>query len=187
MKGRELFGNVVYISGPGQPQFLSVEGALNIHVDTTEEMSSAVHDHIAPHSILFMTAAPADYRPAKTRGHKIKKESTSSLEIKFVPTIDILMSISSLYLENFYKVGFAAETDNILENAISKMMRKNLDFICANKVNRDQIGFGNHSNTLMVIDREKNITQLGPCEKEILAEELLVFITKNVAAKGTSM
>ena len=185
VKGREIFGKVIYISGPGDPAFLNVEGAVNVRVDTTSEMAEAVQDHIGPNSILFMTAAPADYRPARILDSKIKKESTSSLDIKLLPTIDILMSISSVYHENFYRVGFAAETDNIMENAVSKMLRKNLDFICANAVNKDQIGFGNHSNTLMVIDRDKNIMQIGPSEKEKLAEDLLEYILQKLINKLT--
>ncbi|MDH5656572.1 MAG: phosphopantothenoylcysteine decarboxylase [Spirochaetia bacterium] len=178
--GKKKFHQVIYISGPGHPSFQNVDGAQNLPVESTEEMAEAVHQNIGSKSILFMTAAPADYRPARTEEHKIKKENKAALEIKLVPTTDILMSISGVFYENFYRVGFAAETDNIIENAITKMVRKNLDFICANTVNKEQIGFGDHANTLTVIDRKKNKKQIGPAVKEKLAEELLSMIINHL-------
>jgi len=180
MKGRKIFGKVVYITGPGHPSFKSVDGAENIPVDSTVDMAKAVQKHVGPNTLLFMTAAPADYKPAHPSEHKIKKENISALEIHLEPTIDILMSISALKFENFYKVGFAAETDNIIENAVSKMIRKNLDFVCANSVNKDLIGFGDHSNTLTVINRNKDIKQIGPSEKDVLADDLLGYIVKEL-------
>lgn len=170
------FSEVVYIAGATQERYKSVPGARTLPVETTEEMAAAVEAEIGPETLLFMAAAPSDFRIAHPSNHKIKKEKPESFTLELAPNPDILVQIRDRKFENFYRVGFAAETDNLIENAREKLKRKNLDFICANSVDRSRKGFGENENRLIVIDRSLKQKEIGPLEKEALATALFQWI-----------
>lgn len=179
--GLDKFGEVVLISGPGSAECRTIDGATNVAVETTAEMTSAVRDHICDRSVLIMSAAPADYTPATPRPQKVKKQAGEPYTLTLMPTTDILKSIIPLAADwpNFYRVGFAAETNNVEEYAWRKMKEKDLDFICANQVYRSEAGFGDNPNTLTVFNRSGEIAKIGPAEKDDLAARLLThFIAK---------
>ena len=183
------FREVVLISGPGEENFRSVEGARNILVDSTAEMTSAVRDVIDDFSLLIMSAAPADYTPAKPAEQKIKKTAGEGYTLTLRPTTDILRSLIPMARNwpNFYRVGFAAETKNVEEYAMGKLREKELDFICANKVHKEDAGFGDHPNTLLVMDRSGESTKIGPASKDALAVLLLDYIVAKIPEKNRAL
>lgn len=173
--GKRLkFQKVVLISGLSLEQYRRLEGVENINVETTADLCQAVRESLVNRTLLIMAAAPVDFRPLQENPAKIKK-SGKSLTIELQPTTDILKDIEPLVrsLESCHTVGFAAETDHILENAGEKLQRKNLDFICANEVFRTTKGFGENQNSWSLLNRKGDCVLLGPAAKEQLAEKLL--------------
>lgn len=180
--GRTMFRETSYISGPGKEEYRTVKGATNIHVETTAEMAKEVFHSISDYTILFMAAAPADFTPVRHSTIKIKKRYRRSLNVKLKPTTDILLSAGTKYthLDHFYKVGFAAETDNVLEHALEKVKRKKCDYVCANIVFKEDKGFGEHENSLMIVDKKGITMTIGPFNKDVLAGKLLDFIVRSI-------
>ena len=189
---KKQFQKIIYICGPVHPPYHRVEGAINISVETTEEMHDAVHNSLEDSCLLFMTAAPADfYYPAYSES-KIKKSEffrseKSKISLKLEPTVDILKSIipRTPHLSNFYRIGFSAETHNILERSLQKLKSKELDLICANQVYQDFTGFGDNPNTIFLLDRNGKQNTIGPCGKEELAELLLEYTTAHLLVRET--
>ena len=135
---------VIIVSGPvaiDPPAGCEVE-----RVTTTDEMYRAVLERLSEASIVIMAAAVADYRPAIAHESKIKKDS-GALTLDLEPTVDILTEIGRLKGDRVL-VGFAAETEDLVENAQTKLRRKNCDFIVANPVGAAAEGAG--------IDSEEN-------------------------------
>ncbi len=183
------FREVIFISGPGTEEYRTVEGASNVLVDTTAEMTSAVRDHVGDNCLLIMSAAPADYTPQESVDHKIKKKSGEPYTLTLAPTTDILKSLIPLAAgwPAFFRVGFAAETRNIEEYARKKLVEKDLDFICANQVYKSETGFGEHPNTLLVIDKAGETVKIGPATKDDLAVRLLDHIVAKIPAKNRAV
>lgn len=124
---RDEGAQVVLISGPvARPPLAAVE---MIMVETAHEMHDAIHATVADADLLLMNAAVADYRPAQAATHKLKKDQ-SQLVLALERTTDILQSLVNV--ERPLKVGFAAETDDLLRYAVDKLRRKHLDLIVAN-------------------------------------------------------
>src|SRR5947209_9199141 len=119
-------------------------------------MRAAVAREVESSSIFIAAAAVADYRPASRADNKIKK-SESALTITLEPTPDILAEVSSMRGDGLIVVGFAAETNNVVENARDKLLRKNLDAVVANDLTQDGAGFDSETNiiTLLARDREQ--------------------------------
>ncbi|MCE9598649.1 MAG: phosphopantothenoylcysteine decarboxylase [Spirochaetia bacterium] len=176
--GLGKFGKIVYISGPGSEAFRTVAGAENYSVDSTQEMLEQVLATLEPNSTLIMAAAPADYAPIHPVGSKIKKDPSHNLTVEFKPTPDILMEVAKRPPSGLLRVAFAAETDNLRENARIKMQKKDVDFICANEVFKDGKGFATEGGSLLILDRAGNETRLGPAPKDALGESLIDFLIK---------
>ena len=185
---KKRYKEIIYISGPGEKAYREVEDAQNILVESTQEMHDAVHNFIGDYSVLVMAAAPADYYCKNILRQKIKKEPGKAMHLELLPTVDILKSLIPLAesYEHFYRVGFAAETENLLENARQKLKAKELFLICANQVYRDKSGFGEHHNTLKVLDQEHNIHELGPAPKAELAFALLDLFSQYLPSAKAS-
>lgn len=180
-KGLRLFKEVVFISGPGHPDYREVKGAVNIIVDSTNEMAKAVQKSVGPDTLLIMAAAPADFTLKNPVKKKMKKTESTTLELKLDPTIDILLSIKDKKYKNFFRVGFAAETQNVKKYALDKLHRKNLDLICGNRVYREVHGFSRDENTLSVFDRNEKEHTIGPGKKSQNAASLLKFIIRHLS------
>jgi len=142
-----------------------------ISVTTTVEMARAVSDNVAAADVLFMAAAVADYRPAEVAGQKMKK-SEGVPQIKLEPTEDILKAVSSAK-GRCLLVGFAAETDNVIENAKGKLREKGLDLIVANKVGAPDSGFGTDTDLAAVISSDSEEIALSMMSKVELSDEIL--------------
>jgi len=171
---------VVLISGPvNLPDPPGVEVR---KVTTAEEMHDAAHDCVGTADIFIAAAAVADYRPASIREQKIKKNE-ESMTLDLVRCPDILASVAALDAGPF-TVGFAAETEKVDEYARSKLEKKNLDMIIANRVGSD-CGFDRDDNTVSVLwgDGEKRFPR---AQKSALAGDLIELIAQRYyAARGT--
>ena len=121
------------------------ENVKTIRAFSAEEMHRAVLSEIENSTVFIAAAAVADYRPKKRAPEKIKKKN-ADLILELEKTPDILADVAANRGENLIVVGFAAETERVLEHARQKLDRKNLDLIVANDVSRADSGFGTETN-----------------------------------------
>jgi phosphopantothenoylcysteine decarboxylase/phosphopantothenate--cysteine ligase len=139
-----------------------------VKVNTAQEMHQAVEKVATRADALVMAAAVADYRPAKAAKDKIKKGEVG-LTLKLEPTLDILSSVKG----NFIKIGFAAESSNLMENAEQKLKQKGLDLIVANDITASDSGFGTDTNRVTIIDRKSKVDSLPLMPKREVADKVL--------------
>jgi len=131
-------------------------------------MKDAVTRVVAQADALIMAAAVADYQPKAAAKAKIKKE-TPSLTLELVRTPDILTEVKG----NFIKVGFAAESEDIVANARQKLEKKQLDLIVANDITDAKSGFGADTNKVTLIDRKGKTESLPLLNKREVADKIL--------------
>jgi len=163
---RDRGAKVTLISAPASlPEPVGVNV---IRVCTAEEMRQAVENVTLQADSLIMAAAVADYRPRKRAKDKIKKGKAGlTLELECTP--DILGTVKG----DFIKVGFAAESSNVLENARAKLKQKRLDLIVANDITASDSGFGTDTNRVTIIDRKGKIDSLPLLSKREVADRVL--------------
>ena len=179
-KAAANFGaSVILISGPTNQKvkhslikIVSVVSADDMYKATLSEFDSA--------DIAILSAAVSDYKPTKVSETKIKK-SDDTLRIELVKTKDILASLGKIKKDQ-YLVGFALETDNELENAKSKLNRKNLDLIVLNSLKDKGAGFAVDTNKVTIIDKDENITKFDLKSKTEVAQDLLNIIINQLHA-----
>jgi len=160
-------GRVLLVSGPTA---LTAPGAAEItRVESAEEMSQAALKLLPHSSIVIKTAAVSDYRPKATATQKIKR--TGSMSLEFEPTADILAEIARLR-ESQIVIGFAAETQNVLENARKKLTSKSLDAIVVNDVSREGIGFDSDRNAVTIITHDE-VIEVAETTKWDVAQRVL--------------
>lgn len=129
-----------------------------IRVISAMQMRDAVADRCSGADALVMTAAVADYQPAEAIGDKIKREGRDSLTISLVSTPDILKGLGAA--DRLIKVGFAAETNDLLDNARKKLKSKRLDLIVANDITAQGSGFGADTNKVTLIGNDGSEEEL---------------------------
>ncbi len=160
-------GRVLLVSGPTA---LTAPGAAEItRVESAEEMSQAALKLLPHSSIVIKTAAVSDYRPKATATQKIKRTGSMSLELE--PTADIVAEIARLR-ESQIVIGFAAETQNVLENARKKLTSKSLDAIVVNDVSREGIGFDSDRNAVTIITHDE-VIEVAETTKWDVAQRVL--------------
>jgi len=163
---RDRGADVVLVTAPtslADPALVKV-----VQVRTAEEMGQAIQEHVTKADALVMAAAVADYRPTETAGQKIKK-ADDDLNISLAKTTDILKSAKG----NFVRVGFAAESQNLVENAKAKVGSKNLDLIAANDITAEGSGFGSDTNKVTLIDRDLVVEELPLLSKYEVSNRIL--------------
>jgi phosphopantothenoylcysteine decarboxylase/phosphopantothenate--cysteine ligase len=144
------------------PSALSIpQGVNGYRVTSAEEMKQAVLDLAPTMDAIVMAAAVGDYRPQAVASQKLKKASPT-MEVTLVRNPDILSLLGENKLQAQVLVGFAAETENLLENAREKLVKKNLDFIVANDLSVAGSGFACDTNQVKIIDRSGEVADL-PC------------------------
>jgi phosphopantothenoylcysteine decarboxylase/phosphopantothenate--cysteine ligase len=156
---------VILISGPTQiapPPGISV-----VPVTTAAEMARAVLDRVSDADIVIMAAAVSDFKPALPSDRKIKKQEAATT-LQLTRTDDILAAVSRIAGKRLL-VGFAAETDNVVDNAAKKLKDKNLDMIIANDLLQEGAGFGSDTNIVTIIDRQGEKRELPRMPKTELA------------------
>jgi phosphopantothenoylcysteine decarboxylase/phosphopantothenate--cysteine ligase len=139
-----------------------------VHVRTALEMSDAVATACRGADVLVMAAAVSDYRPAVAAPQKIKKQA-SRFSLELAPNPDILAEMTGVRI----KVGFAAETEDVLANARKKLAAKSLDLLLANDVSAADSGFGADDNRVIMLDREGTAVELPLLPKYEVAQRLL--------------
>jgi phosphopantothenoylcysteine decarboxylase/phosphopantothenate--cysteine ligase len=150
-----------------------------VPVKTAAGMKEAVAKAVAQADVLIMAAAVADYQPRSVAEAKIKKDSPS-LSLELVRTPDILAEVKG----NFIRVGFAAESQDIVANAKHKLEKKQLDIIVANDITDKDSGFGTDTNKVTLISRDGKVETLPILTKREVADKILDRVVGIMAGKG---
>lgn len=170
---RDAGAEVVLVSGP--TSLPPPAGIKRINVESALAMREAVMDAM-PCDVFIGTAAVADYRPSEVAPGKIKK-TADELSIELVKTPDILSEVAARS-DRPFTVGFAAETDHVLDYARNKLVRKNLDMIAANRVG-EGLAFDQPDNALTVLWADGQ-AELPQADKRLLATQLIQLIAQRV-------
>jgi phosphopantothenoylcysteine decarboxylase/phosphopantothenate--cysteine ligase len=175
----DLGAEVILISGP-----VSLHLAHNlvevIPVISAKEMFDAVHAHFSKCNIAILSAAVADFRPVNVSDQKIKKKE-ETLVLQLERTQDILASIGKNKQDQFL-VGFALETENELENAKTKLKKKNLDLIVLNSLNDSGAGFKTDTNKVTLITKGNKVLPFQVKSKKEVAIDILEHIILEINA-----
>ena len=170
----ERGAEVLLVSGPSA---LAIPANVKaVKVETTNEMLEACLAAYDDVDIVIKAAAVADYRPRDVADQKIKKKTDDALTVVMDKNPDILKTLGGKKTHQVL-VGFAAETQNLLENARDKVVKKNLDMIVANNLKVAGAGFGTDTNLVTIITKEKE-RSLKLMSKEMVADEILNEILK---------
>ena len=173
---RDRGAEVILITAPTS---LSYPPSITVkNVTTAAEMCSLVLSEVTDSDALIMSAAVADYRPKTSAEQKIKK-SNSGLTIDLTKTEDILEKATG----NFVKVGFSAESENLVSNATEKIGRKSLDLIVANDITDPDSGFGKDTNKVVIIDDQLQAEHLPILTKYDVGNEILNRVLKVLATR----
>ena len=181
----EVFANagaeVYLISGPGvtSPTHPNIK---EFKVISAADMLKTCMKYFPIINIGIMAAAIADFTPKQIAKNKIKKGNNPP-NIELVPTEDVLMNMGKIKQDNQILVGFALETENETANAISKLERKNLDFIVLNSLRDKGAGFGHQTNKVTFINRNKTIIEFALQSKTQVAENILTHILNEFGSK----
>ncbi len=152
-------------------------GVRLIAVKTASEMAEAVFSESSDADLLIMAAAVADYKPTREADNKIKKDQGGLDVVQLERTVDILKEVARIKTKKKIGpaavIGFAAETENLLENAKSKLENKNLDLIVANDVSREDRGIGSDKNQVTLIWKDGQTRELPVMDKTDISDELV--------------
>jgi phosphopantothenoylcysteine decarboxylase/phosphopantothenate--cysteine ligase len=161
-----LVSGPVAIAAPGAAELTAVE--------TAEEMLAAVLQLLPESTVVIKTAAVADFRPKEAAAQKIKRKGATTLELE--PTTDILAEVTRRKTRQLV-IGFAAETENVLENARKKLASKALDAIVVNDVSREGIGFDSDRNAVTIISQSE-VVEVPESSKWEVAHRVLDQVVK---------
>ena len=139
---------------------------------STQDMYNVVKNNFLDCDIIIKAAAVSDYTPIEVFDKKVKKQD-DDLSIKLKRTPDILKYVGENKRDNQIVIGFAAETNSLLEYAMEKIEKKHLDYIVANDISKNDIGFGSDNNEVYIIDKNKNVRKIEKSSKESIAKEIL--------------
>jgi len=142
------------------------------HVVSASDMHDAVMAALPEANLLVMAAAVADYRPATVAEQKIKKRD-DDLTVQLAKTTDILAATAALANERLVRIGFAAESQDLMVNAADKLERKQLDLIVANDISRTDSGFGTDDNAVVLLDRRGEARELPLMPKRDVSDRIL--------------
>jgi len=164
---RNRGAEVTLISAP--TMLAAPPGIKIMGIRTAEEMLKAAQDSVKKTDALIMAAAVADFRPVRAASNKIKRQELSELTVELEKTPDILSQVKG----DFIRVGFAAESRDLIANARDKVKRKGLDFIVANNITEKDSGFGTETNRVTIIDSKGKIDELPLMPKDEVANRVL--------------
>ncbi len=175
----EAGAETILISGP--TQLATPARVKRIDVISADEMHAASLHEANECDLFIAAAAVADYRPIQIAAQKMKKGENDTLTLTLVKNPDIVASIAALELKPF-TVGFAAESENLLEYARAKLQRKNVDIIVANNISDSNIGFNSDDNAVTLVD-QNSATEISLCSKHQLARKLIAFFAQKITAQ----
>ena len=165
-------GNVTLVTASN---IITNKNINKIQVEAADQMNNEIMNVIENQDCIIMAAAVSDFTPISKAEIKIKKESISDLTLKLKKTEDILKNIKKF---NLIKVGFAAETENLIENGMNKLKSKNLDLIVINDVSDTRIGFDSDYNKVTIINKNGNMNTSEIEPKSIIANKILDHVSK---------
>ena len=142
-----------------------------IKIESAKDMYNAIIENFDDNQVIIKSAAVADYKPKTYSDKKIKKND-DDLVIKLDRNKDIAYELGKIKKDKIL-VGFAAETNDIIENAKGKIQKKNFDFIVANDLTEEGAGFGTDTNIVKIIDKEGNINKYPQMKKDEVANVIL--------------
>ncbi|MDJ0728627.1 MAG: bifunctional phosphopantothenoylcysteine decarboxylase/phosphopantothenate--cysteine ligase CoaBC [Crocosphaera sp.] len=167
---------VTLVHGPIAPELQPISADYKlISVVSAEQMEAVIMTHLVESDIIIMSAAVADVKPAHYSNHKLPKKDLPT-ELKLDPVTDILAKLGSLKKVHQTLIGFAAQTGDIVNPALDKLKRKNLDIIVANPVDQTESGFGTDTNKAVFINAKEQQKIIDSCSKLELAHRLLDFV-----------
>ncbi len=174
-----LGAETVIVSGPVD---LPIPPGVQIIPVTSATEMLAASERELPSDIAIFTAAVADWRVDQEKDQKIKKNKNGIPDLKFVENPDILQTIAKRALKRpKLVVGFAAETENLVENAREKLRKKGCDLIVANDVSRESGVFGGDNNTVQLVSAS-GVESWGPLSKQDVAQRLMAQLAKQLSA-----
>ena len=165
---------VTLVSGP--TALAAPEGVATVPVVTAEEMRAAVLAEFDSATAVLMAAAVADYRPRSIAGRKMKR-GDGNRRVELVPNPDIVAELTARRRRQVV-VGFAAETESLVENARQKLHRKNLDLVVANDVTQEGSGFDVDTNAVTLLDRDGTVTPLPVMSKDAVADRICDWLLR---------
>ncbi|WP_186430222.1 bifunctional phosphopantothenoylcysteine decarboxylase/phosphopantothenate--cysteine ligase CoaBC [Clostridium sp. BSD9I1] len=171
-EARDRGAEVTLVSGP--TSLKAPFGINTINITTNEEMLNEVLEHFSSQEIVIKAAAVADYKPVEYSQNKIKKAS-DELVLNFAKDTDILKRLGEIK-QNQVLVGFAAESNDLISNAESKLKKKNLDYIVANDITSSDTGFQSSENRVTILTREGKKLSLEKMSKREVAQKLFDII-----------
>ncbi len=165
-------------AAPPPPQYPRLDV---VQVETAEEMHQAVRAALPGARVLVMAAAVADWRPRAAAVGKLRK-GAPTLNLELVPTVDILRALrDDGSAAGVLRVGFAAETEHVVEHARAKLVEKDLDLIVVNDVSKPGIGMGADDNEVTVIARDGGARVIERAPKAIVADAIVRIITSELS------
>ena len=165
---RDRGGEAVVVAAPNA--LPDPVGVRVVNVNTALDMQKAVTDEIEDADVVIMAAAVSDWRPVTTADQKIKKGESTEWNLEFTKNPDIIAGLPS---DKLVKVGFAAETEDLIANAQTKLVSKGLDLIAANDVTATDAGFATDTNRVMLFDREGGIEVMPLMSKYDVGHRIL--------------
>ncbi len=178
-KAAKRGAKVYLISGP--TSLNTPLGVERININSTSEMLNKVLKYFDQADVVIKSAAPSDYAPVEYSEQKIKKKD-EELVIRLKKNPDIAVELGKIK-GNKILVGFAAETNDLVENAVIKIKKKNLDYIVANDVKAEGAGFGTDTNIVKIIDAAGNIDDIPIMKKIDLADIILDKISNKLGER----
>lgn len=146
-----------------------------VKVKSALDMQNAVEVEFAGSDIVIMAAAVADYRVRECALQKMKKSEQDSITLELVKNPDILKNLCEKKT-NQVIVGFCAESENLLQNAQEKIVKKGCDYLIANDISRKDIGFGANENEVVILDKNGGSFKIEKSSKTIIAKKILEYI-----------
>lgn len=172
---------VTLVCGPSSVKHLQ-PGVHRINVTSAQEMFDAATASFDTADAAILAAAVADYRPRNAADRKIKKNS-DEMSLELVKNPDILATLGSRKKYHQVLVGFALETDNEMENARTKLLKKNLDFIVLNSLRDEGAGFQKDTNKITIIDKNNNVHNFELKTKSEVAADIVDTLTERLLKK----
>ncbi|HDP69510.1 MAG TPA: bifunctional phosphopantothenoylcysteine decarboxylase/phosphopantothenate--cysteine ligase CoaBC [Actinobacteria bacterium] len=159
-----LISTPTYLSAPKKVNFVTVKTALDMHKEVVGRFDSC--------NAVIMAAAVADFRPLKPHKEKIKKEQIRELNLRLTLNPDIIRDLGGKK-KNQVLIAFAAESENLVENARRKLKDKRLDLIVANDISKPGIGFEDDFNQVVLIDKNDNVKKIPRMTKREIARKIV--------------
>ena len=173
-EARDRGADVILVSGP--TNLPTIKGIKTIKINTNEEMKLAMLSEYNDSDIVIKSAAVADYKPLEYSKEKIKK-SEGGWNLVLTRDSDILRELGERKSKQIL-VGFAAESNNVIENARTKIHKKNLDYIVANDITASDAGFGSEDNRVTILSKDGETLNLDKMSKSEVACNIFDMILR---------